>query len=104
MVSSSQVVHAMKSNTVVNIATDTKERLSRYQYFYRNDVCFYRQEGIKGCIWVLVKDLWHSVQIIMHKERAVRKLKIVWSNAIKGISFNPKIEYCQRIDSKENRK
>ncbi len=95
VVTGSQVTHAMKSNTVVNIATDTIERISRYQYFYRNDVCFYRQEGIKGCAWVLVKDIWHSVQIMIHKKYVLQKLKIVWSNAIKGIFFNPKIEYCK---------
>jgi len=93
VVNSSRVVHAMKNRTVVNIATDSLERLPRYQYFYRNDVYLYRREGIKGWIWLLVKDVWHSVQIIMHKKNTAGKLKIVWGSAWKGIYFKPEIEY-----------
>ena len=47
----STVVHAMKSKTIVNIATDVPERMFRYRYFYRNDVYLYRREGLKG--WLL---------------------------------------------------
>ena len=100
VVTDSQVIHAMKTNTVVNIATDSRERLPRYKYFYRNDVYFYRREGIKGCVWILAKDIWHSAQIIAKRNDIVRKLKIVWENAVKGIFFNPKIEYCKQIDNK----
>lgn len=100
VVTDSQVIHAMKTNTVVNIATDSRERLPRYKYFYRNDVYFYRREGIKGCVWILAKDIWHSAQIIAKRKDIVRKLKIVWENAVKGIFFNPKIEYCKQIDNK----
>ena len=77
VVNSSHVVHAMKENTVVSIANDTIERLPRYQYFYRNDVYLYRREGIKGLIWLLAKEMWHSVQIVMHKKDiASRRKKI----------------------------
>ena len=96
VVSDSHVVHAMKNPTVVNIATDTLERLPRYQYFYRNDVYLYRREGLKGWIWLLAKDTWHSVQIILHHQEVMKKLKIVWSSAWRGLSFKPEIEYCEK--------
>lgn len=60
----STVVHAMKSKTIVNIATDVPERMLRYRYFYRNDVYLYRREGLKGWLWLLAKDAWHSVQVL----------------------------------------
>ena len=94
VVRDSHVVHAMKSPTVVNIATDTAERLSRYQYFYRNDIYLYRREGLKGWLWILTKDVWHSIQIIANRKAMLKKLRIVWKNAWKGMWFHPKIEYC----------
>ena len=42
--SESTVVHAMQRNTVVDITTDSEERLPRYRYAYRNDVYLYRRE------------------------------------------------------------
>ena len=96
VVRDSRVVHAMQNPTVVNIATDTAERLPRYQYFYRNDVYLYRREGLKGWLWVIAKDTWHSVQIIRHRKNVLKKLSIVWGNAWKGIFFHPMIEYCKK--------
>ena len=59
----SQVIHAMKSNGVVNIATDTLDRLPRYRYFYRNDVYLYRREGLRGWVWLVAKDIWHFFRL-----------------------------------------
>lgn len=95
VVNNSHVVHAMKNNMIVNIATDSEERLPRYQYCYRNDVYLYRREGIKGWFWIIAKNIWHSMKIIRHKKDILGKLKIVWSGAWKGISFKPEIEYCK---------
>lgn len=90
----STVIHAMKSKTVVNIAKDTPERLNRYRYFYRNDVYLYRHEGIKGWLWLIAKDLWHSVQVLQTGDNKLKKLKIIWSGFFEGICFKPSIEYC----------
>lgn len=87
------VVHAMKSNTVVNIATDSPDRLPRYRYFYRNDVYLYRREGLKGWLWLLAKDCWHSVQVLKSGGNCIGKLKIIWSGFLEGIRFLPDIEY-----------
>ncbi|MBQ2004330.1 MAG: multidrug MFS transporter, partial [Peptococcaceae bacterium] len=94
VVNSSRVVHAMQNNKGSNIARDELNRLDRYAYAYRNEMYFYKREGIKGLIWLLAKDLWHSVQIVMHKKGIAKKLKIVWGSAWKGVSFQPEIEYC----------
>lgn len=47
VIPASRVVHAMQNATVVEIATDTPDRLPRYRYFYRNDVRF---TGGRGCV------------------------------------------------------
>ena len=90
----STVVHAMKSKTIVNIATDAPERMFRYRYFYRNDVYLYRREGLKGWLWLLAKDAWHSVQVLQKGSNKLGKLKIIWGGLFKGLVFNPQVEYC----------
>jgi Predicted glycosyltransferases len=88
VVTASRVVHAMKNQTVASIATDIPERLPRYRYFYRNDVYLYRREGLKGWLWLIAKDCWHSVQVIVKSRGCkVEKLKIIWSGFARGIHF-----------------
>lgn len=89
-VKDSVVVHAMKNKTVVNIAKDSEDRLERYKYFYRNDVFLYKKEGIIGWIWLLAKDIYHSLLVI--KSFKFNRIPIIWKGFFKGISFNPKIE------------
>lgn len=90
-VKESNVVHAMKTKSIVNIATDVPERLMRYRYFYRNDVYLYRREGIKGWLWLFAKDCWHSLQVLQKsKKYKCRKLAIIWGGFFCGITFSPK--------------
>ncbi len=89
----SRVVHAMASNTVVNIATDAPERLPRYRYFYRNDVYLYRREGLRGWLWLLAKDAWHSAQVI--RAGKFSRLGVIWKGFASGIAFRPDVEYCK---------
>lgn len=86
----SVVTHAMKSNTVVNIATDSPDRLGRYLYYYRNDVVLYRGEGLLGWGWLVAKDSWHAAQAIVrgHPER----IRTIVSGFINGVRFKPSIE------------
>ena len=86
----SRVVHAMRANTVVNIATDAPERLGRYRYFYRNDVYLYRREGLGGWLWLLAKDGWHSAQVVAHGKPG--RLGIIWRGFIEGCRFHPAAE------------
>lgn len=98
VVTNSSVVHAMKNKTIVNITNDSIERLPRYQYCYRNDVYLYRREGVMGWVWLIAKDMWHSVQILMNKKDVLEKLKLVWRGMWKGIWFKPEIEYVEEIN------
>ena len=89
----SKVIHAMKSNNVVSIATDSPDRLPRYRYFYRNDVYLYRREGLCGWLWLLAKDFWHSLQVIRAGEFS--RLQVIWSGFLSGCSFFPEAEQCE---------
>lgn len=90
VVTASNVVHAMKDKTVVNIARDSTERLPRYWYFYRNDVYLYRREGLRGWTWLIAKDCWHSLQVI--RAGKYSRLWIIWSGFLSGCSFFPEAE------------
>ena len=82
VIPASRVVHAMQNATVVNIATDTPDRWPRYRYFYRNDVVLYRREGLRGWLWLIAKDAWHSIQV----------LGIIWRGFFAGVNFHPTVQ------------
>ena len=92
-VKNSIVIHAMKNPLPVNIATDSDNRISRYNYFYRNDVYLYKREGLIGWVWILSKFLWHTIQVIFKGNKKIKKLYIIWKGFFNGIKFNPNIEF-----------
>lgn len=90
-VPSSRVVHAMQNPTVVNIAVDTPDRWARYRYFYRNDVVLYRREGLRGWLWLLAKDTWHTVQVLRSGPHRAQRIGIIWKGFLAGTVFFPPI-------------
>ena len=99
VVCSSTAVHAMKKKTIVNIAKDTPDRLPRYRYFYRNDVYLYRREGLRGWLWLIAKDIWHCVQVLLFapSEKANR-LKTIVGGFNTGACFHPPIDTLAQGD------
>lgn len=92
--SESRVVHAMKNPGTVNIATDVPARWERYRYFYRNDVVLYRREGIRGWLWLLAKDLWHTVQVVLGSRGSrCARISIIWKGFAEGVRYRPRISY-----------
>ena len=93
MVPDSIVIHAMKRNTVADIAEDSPDRLPRYRYLYRNDVYLYRREGIIGWVWLIMKDCWHSFKVLTRRRTDRRAaLRIIWSGFREGVKFLPAAE------------
>ena len=92
VIPASRVVHAMQNATVVNIATDTPDRWPRYRYFYRNDVVLYRREGLRGWLWLIAKDVWHSVQVLRHGPQKCKRLGIIWRGFFAGVNFHPTVQ------------
>ena len=93
IVNDSVVIHAMGSNTVVSIAEDTPDRLHRYAYAYRNDVYLYRREGIRGWLWIICKDLWHSFKVLIKDTKnSKKKISVIWRGFSEGVRFRPGTE------------
>lgn len=93
----SVVVHAMARPAVVNIATDDPDRWPRYRFFYRNDVYLYRREGLHGWLWLIAKDLWHSVQVLRCGPQKGKRLAIIWKGFLTGIRFHPPVRYVNDV-------
>ena len=93
-VNKSVVIHKSASNIGANIYSDSFERLSRYNYLYRNDVYLYRREGIKGFGYETIRLLWHSLKVLTSaKDHKKERLKIIFTGTKKGLSFDPSVEY-----------
>ena len=90
----SVVVHKTKDNNGVTIVTDTHDRIERYKYIYRNDVYCFRREGIRGHIYIFVRNLYHILKVLLFsKNDKVYKINMIMKGYFDGFSFNPKIEY-----------
>ena len=94
VVSDSKVVHKTKSNTGVNIATDSEDRIERYRYAYRNEMYLFKREGIKGVLYILARTVIHIIRVLLHaKSKRMRRIGIILKSTFEGIKFNPSIEY-----------
>lgn len=92
VIPASRVVHAMQNPGIVNIAADVPARWERYRYFYRNDVVLYRREGVRGWLWLLAKDAWHTVQVLRSPQgRKAWRIGIIWKGFFAGVRFAPEI-------------
>lgn len=88
------VTHKCKNNFGVTIVKDTSDRIERYKYIYRNDVYCFKREGIKGYLYILVRNLYHIIRVLLFsKTNKIFKIKTIIKGYILGFKFNPKIEY-----------
>jgi len=79
-----------------NIATLPAERLGRCRYSYRNDVYLFRREGIKGWVWLIARNCYHTYQVITSKcERKMQRIKIIWNGFREGLHFKPREEFVE---------
>ncbi len=93
MIPSSRVVHAMKVHTRVNFATDDVSRIDRYQYIYRNDVHCYRRYGCGGWMYIILKDMYTLVNILLNSNGSrLDRIKVLCKGFRAGLHFKPDIE------------
>ena len=92
-VPASRVIHAMKIHTKANLARDDISRISRYELLFRNDVHCYKQYGLKGWSYIILKDLYTVFEIIRRsKGHKKEKIEVLWKGFKKGINFNPEVK------------
>ena len=92
MVTESKVVHAMKEHIRVDFARDDASRMERYHYIYRNDIHCYRQYGIRGWIYIILKDVYTVLNVLVHSRSSkLAKIKIIIKGVKEGLRYNPEI-------------
>ena len=75
------------------MAVDDKKRFGRYWYLYRNDVHCYRQYGIQGWVYIILKDIHAITNVLLHsKKDKILKIKIIIKGFLAGLNFSPDVE------------
>lgn len=88
------VVHKTASNIGSNLAVDTRERLPRYMYMYRNEIYICRREGLAGWCFQIARLLWHIARVLLGPAGdARRRLGFLCRGTWAGLHFNPAIEF-----------
>lgn len=97
LVGKSKVLHAMANNCGSSIATDAPERIHRYKYAFRNENYLYRKEGLVGIAYYIAKCGVNILRIITKApNNKIYRCSIILGCMVKGLFFNPKIEYIKK--------
>ena len=97
VVTDSVVVHKSASNIGANIYSDSYERISRYNYLYRNDVYLYKREGLKGILYEIVRLSSNLVKVLLKaNDHKWERIKLIIAGTKNGFKFNPSIEYIEQ--------
>ena len=100
-VPNSVVLHKSSQNIGVDISSDSVDRISRYFYAYRNEGYFYRKQGFKGKVYNFLKRNLHRFKILKSKKEGKKeKLNIIKRGYKASKTFDPKIEYFYRPNTK----
>lgn len=87
-----RVLHDMRHNNKVNIATDSLDRLPRYAYLYRNEVYLYRREGLVGWLYLLARVGLHLFKIWLRSPVKAKRMRVILSSFAAGLRFHPRVE------------
>ncbi len=92
-VPSSRMIHHTANNVGSDLATDSVERISRYNYAFRNENYMYRQYGVGSFCYYIVVCIYNLIKIIFHsRDHRLRRMGVVCKNFFTGLTFNPPIE------------
>ena len=54
----------------------------------------WEREGVIGWLWLLAKDVWHTVQVLRDGQgRRAERIKIIWKGFAAGVKFHPQTPY-----------
>ena len=87
-----RVLHDMRHNNKVNIATDSLDRMGRYAYLYRNEVYVYRREGMIGWLYLFARVGLHLGKIWLRSPHKLQRMKVILSSFAAGWRFHPHVE------------
>lgn len=95
-VPNSVVIHKIQSNMSAAIWNDNSDRhrLKRYEFAYRNRYFYSKKMSMIDNIKYKISILADIVRVIRSKNKnKFLKIKLIISGTLKGIFFNPKVEY-----------
>ena len=94
VITNSIVIHKMANNDNGSIEVTSEDRIDRYKYAYRNEVYLYRREGIKGWCHIILRTPLHVLRVLIKsKTKKCKRISVIISSTLRGIRFNPDIEY-----------
>ncbi len=89
-----RITHKMRENRKVNFVKEPADRLYRYKYLYRNDVDCYRQLGIRGWTYLVIKFIYTFLQLLLFEKNSRKeKMRVLFEGYRQGINFCPAIRY-----------
>lgn len=94
----SQVTHEMASNKATYITNADSDRLNRFEKLYRNRYYIAKHHGSKReqlLFWTGIKN---TIRDILKSDCSdkIRRCRIVLKSSLKGLRFNPEIEYVKK--------
>lgn len=92
-VPNSVVHHWCNSNVGADIVSVDNDRLDRFRYMYRNDVVMYRQDGLEGNLYLMIRNILHKIRIIKNGNNVKEKISIINNATREGKKFNPNVEF-----------
>ncbi len=88
----SKVCHKMKYNAGSNIVIDEEDRIPRYFYAFRNDLCTAKRRGAKDLVIYFAAFILNMCRVIFLSKNAKKKrLQIMLKGMGAGMSFSPEI-------------
>ena len=87
------VEHWSNSNVGADIIKADLNRLDRFKYMYRNDVCLYRLDGVEGAFYLFVRTILHLTRIIFKATDKQKKVVLMFRALRVGLKFYPEVEY-----------
>lgn len=95
----SVVVHKMKFNERTDIYTDSGTRLKRYEYMIRNRGKDIQDKGVYEKLKYLLRGMVLSLSLLIKgTDHRFERAKVVFVGTIKGLIFNPAIEYINVLE------
>ncbi len=95
LILSSTVVHKMKDNHAPNIKTDLESRVSRYFYYFRNNIYINRKhKGFKTTLAFTLEGIGIAFELFFRGK--FRRSHVAFRGILHGLFFNPKIEYADQ--------
>lgn len=86
------VLHKMRANQGINIATEGEDRLERHYYNIRNLTYIAKKYGWDGIPTCIINVFGGVINVLLHAEtKKMKRIGIIIKGFFSGIFFNPKI-------------